>query len=155
VLDARRQSLLIAGLAGLGAGALGWLVLGSAGLGQRLEALEALGSNGPTVPPPASAAAAQAAATARARPLFQTPGQGGAPATVRLDGVSVRPGLSSALVAIGGAGAQWLAQGETAGGVTVAQVRSGGAVIETSDGQAMLGLGQTWSPAAPSAGPPP
>lgn len=150
MLDARRQSVLTAGLAGLGLGALGWLVLGSTGLDQRLDALDDLASRAPTTAAATAGSAIQAAATARARPLFQKLAQGGGPVTVRLDGVAVRPGASSALVAIGGAAARWMTQGETAAGVTLTQVRSGGAVIETSDGQSTLALGQTWSPGSVS-----
>jgi hypothetical protein len=155
VLDARRQSILIAGLAGLGVGALGWLLLGSSNLGRRLDALDALTSPTSSAPRPAVAAAVQAATVARARPLFQRPVQSGAASSVRLDGVSVRGGAGRALIAVGGAAAQWLDQGDTASGVTVAQVRSGGVVIDTADGQATLTLGQTWSATTPKVSPAP
>jgi len=155
VLDARRQSILIAALAGLGAGALGWLVLGAGGLDQRLDALDALTSKSTSVPKSNVAAAVQAATAARARPLFQRPAETGAPSTVRLDGVSVRSGAGRALISMGGGAAQWMEQGDTVSGVTVAQVRSGGVVIDTANGQATLSLGQTWSGAGTAALTPP
>ena len=155
MLDARRQSILIAGLAGLGVGALGWLLLGSSSLGRRLDALDALTSQASSAPRPAVAAAVQAATTARARPLFQRPLQSGVASSVRLDGVSVRAGGGRALIAVGGGAAQWLDQGETSSVVTVAQVRSGGVVSDTADGQATLTLGQTWSATSPKVSPTP
>lgn len=145
MLEARRQSILIAALAGLGLGALGWLVLGSGSLDQRLDVLDTLTSKSATVPRSNLAAAVQAATAARARPLFQRPAQAGAPVSVRLDGVSVRNGVGRALIAVGGGTAQWAEPGDTVSGVTLAQVRASGAVIDTANGQATLLLGQTWS----------
>lgn len=154
MLDARRQSFLVAGLAGLGAGSLGWLVLGSAAVGNRIDALEAAFSTESAVPRIDQSVTNKALLSIRVSPLFHRPGTSTAP-PVRLEGVALRPGANSALLAIGGSAAKWLMQGETSEGVTLMQVRSGAAAVETSDGVANLVLGQTWTPGTAASADPP
>lgn len=146
MLDARRKSVVGAVLAGLGAGALAWLVLGSSAVESRIDTLEATVSTKNAVPRIDTAATSKALLSARASPLFQRPPSAAAPSTVRLEGVAIRPGANSALIAVGGGAAKWVNQGETSDGVSLMQVRSGAAVVETASGGTTLMLGQTWTP---------
>ena len=99
-------------------------------------------------PDRAAAIAATAPSTSAllAKPLF---GQSQT-ATVRLDGVSMLPGRKAALVSINGKPADWLALGQTRDGVTLVQVQSGLATIESDAGSKDIRLGDV-PPAASTA----
>lgn len=91
----------------------------------------------------------------RARPLL-SPATGGTETQVTLSGVVLRP-VPRALLSVAGAPARWLAVGETAGDVELAEVAADQVRLDTSSGLVTVKLGRTRSPAPDQAtvGPPP
>jgi hypothetical protein len=72
-------------------------------------------------------------------------------ALVRLDGISIVPRRSAALISIDGKPAEWLVAGDTRDGVTVAEVQRSAVRVDTVLGVRRIELGDP--PAAPAAPP--
>ncbi|MDB5438842.1 MAG: hypothetical protein JWM33_1269 [Caulobacteraceae bacterium] len=146
-------NLLSVGLAiglGLAAGSGAWLMAGASPAGD-LSADEAILAR----PPPASAPdlsrrARMSLGQLATKPLF-TPPTETAPVKLALQGLARVDGRASALIAIDGAPAAWMRQGESRGGIRLAQVAGAGAVVDTPEGRQTLSLAQP-SPAAPRPG---
>jgi hypothetical protein len=121
--------------AGVALGALAWTLLGGAsdarvsGVQDRLSGL--------SFRPPEAGAAPAALLSAAAAPLFVlTTGPNAAQdVKVQLQGLARSPARMAALVSINGAPAQWIAQGQSQGGVTVQEVGAGGVVLLTPLGR--------------------
>jgi len=122
------------------------LVLGPPG--SVLGALDAVQARLIAVRPRASAPRAANLAPA----AFTLFGQGAAP-TLRLDGVALSPGRKAALISINGAPSDWIEVGDAEGGVTLVEVTSDEAVVDSVAGTKTLQLGE--GPAAPATAAPP
>lgn len=149
-----RATLILSAAAGLALAGAGSLLLAGrseaaavAGLDTRLAAIPARPARG--------AGALVTPLLQAAPPLFPSAG-GPNPSTelsVALEGVARSPERVAALLAIGGKPSEWLAQGETRDGVTLAEVGARGVTIDTARGERSLALGEGSSP--PSANPAP
>lgn len=130
---------------GLAAGLLAWLAGGGPSAStDRLETVEAkvVGLRGPR--PGRFLGTDVGVAQLAATPLFAlTVGPGAVPRpTLRLDGVVKSRARTAALIAIDDQQPDWLALGESRGGVTLLEVTASKAVVETLYGPQEVALGQ-------------
>jgi hypothetical protein len=92
-----------------------------------------------------------AAGRAIVAPIFAlTTGHGAvSDVSVRLDGLAISRKSQSALIAVNGQPAQWLALGATRDGVTLMEVHPTKVVLDTAIGFKAVALGQQSTPAPP------
>ena len=133
-----------AACAGVALGCALWLVLGKAMTEPRLPET---GTPSASRGSPAQLGPDKVVANAIAHPLLARP-KGYASPVVQLIGLSKGGGRAAALISINGKPAQWVQAGGAIEGVSVVGVRASGAMIETSEGSAELGLGQKFPAAA-------
>lgn len=136
-----------AGAAGLVLGGAVWALSGGHAQGEALDQLDTRLSAISTRSRPRLDRPSDALAQIKGRPLFASTG---IPATtpesdvsVQLVGLARTPARTAALLAIGGAPAEWLTLGETRAGVTLRAVTGSGATVATlfGDRELMLGVG--------------
>lgn len=156
----RLNPIVAAAPAGLATGLLAWFLAGGGqGEAERLSELEMrLAALPGRVAANAAPVSITPVAGLVASPLFlMTVGPGAvSEPSVRVEGVSVSRRRSAALLSIGDAPAEWMVVGDTRGGVTLLQVGSGGAVVETVLGSKDVALGERAAGSgAASASPPP
>ena len=158
MLDARRLLMISGAPIGLAIGSAAWLMLnaltpGSAGMGDLTERLDALGAAKRDIP---DRTPDMLVASLLSHPLLQTTTAGGAEPLLRLEGVSMTPTRSAALIAVGAGPAQWIQVGESRTGVTLRRVAPLSAVVESMSGEHSLALGGggAASNAQPSPSPP-
>lgn len=165
MLDLRSPLAPISGAIGLVLASLLWLALAGHsralsrldGFEQRLAAMPAAGLG--------RAAATQDDLAGRilAAPLFALTSGPGAVGDValRLDGVAITAGRKAALISIGGKPSVWLSVGASQDGVTLMDVQSAKATLDTATGFRELLLGDTAAsaggavPAGPTGSPAP
>lgn len=144
MLDLRSPLILAAAPVGLLLAAAGWLATGGGGhviapIEQEEARLAAI--------PRSSQARSNPDVVALTQSLFTKPVE----VSVRLDGLARSPGRAAALLTLNGGPSQWIAVGATTGGVTLLQIGSSRAVVDTGDGPVELVLGQTVGSAGQSA----
>lgn len=140
------RSPIILGAAPLGLvlAALAFLIFGaSASVGPKLDRLQARIEATRPPEPVSSVAANDAVATSLSAPLFAlTTGPGAvADTTVRLDGLAISPRGKSALLAVDGKPAAWIALGTSSNGVTLMDVQPNKVVVDTAIGLKDVTLG--------------
>lgn len=147
----------VAGLAGLVAGGSLWALSGGQAQGEALDALDtrlaAISTRSRTHLDRPSDALAQSLAV----PLFTSTApmaESQTDVSVQIFGLARSPGRTAALLGIGGAPAEWLALGETHGGITLRAVSSSGATIATLFGEREVTLGMPPPAALAANGPP-
>jgi hypothetical protein len=147
---ARTPLIAGAGLVGLVLAAALWLVLRLGGM--VVAQIDDLQTRLAADRPPAAPIAASGGAAARAltAPIFALTTGPGAVTDVplRLDGLAISPRGQSALIAINGQPAEWLALGATRDGVTLMEVHASKVVVDTAIGFKDVALGQQSAPAA-------
>lgn len=140
MLDLRSPLILAAAPVGLLLAAVGWLATGGGGhviapIEREETRLAAVPRSGQTRSPSDIVALTLAATQS----LFVKPAE----VSVRLDGVARSPGRAAALLTLNGGPSRWITVGATAGGVTLLQIGSSRAVVDTGEGPQEVVLGQT------------
>jgi hypothetical protein len=150
LLEFRSPVILAAVPVGLALACIGWFAFaGPARVLTPVQTAQGRLSALPSARASAGASTGGAVAAALSPALF---GNAGAEIAVRLEGLSRTPRRSAALVSINGGPAGWLTAGATREGVTLVQVLSTKAVIDTIAGRRVITLGETSGAASTLAG---
>lgn len=155
-MDTRLIAAGVASLIGLVAGGGLWALSGGKAQSKDLAAIDARLDAISTRVRPGLDRPSDALAQALAMPLFgaATVVTDQQDASVQLAGIVRSPSRVAALLAIGGAPAQWLSVGESHGGVSLQSVSSGGVTLMTPNGARDVLLGAPGAASGPPDGAP-
>lgn len=156
-MDTRLIALGAAALAGLVAGGALWALSGGQAQGEALEALDARLTNLNVRTRARLERPSDALGQALSIPLFVPstgPTDNPTDVAVQVFGLARSPVRTAALLAVGGAPAQWFSIGETRDGVTLRSVSQNSAVIATLMGEREVTMGGSSQGASVSSSPP-